>query len=97
MANPLADALNALQTIPNAINTAQGTVQKVDRRVDQAVDIAETYASVSLFISALAAFSAFGIFIIHARNTGCGSGMFSNKPRTEIKSNPAKRRKKRRK
>lgn len=97
MANILADALNSLQLIPNTLNTAQGTMNKIDSKVDQVVDLAETYAAASLFISALAAFSAFGILIVNARNTGCGGGVFSKQPRTELKSNPAKRRKKRRK
>lgn len=90
MSNLIQDIFNSLNTVPNAINTATGTVQKIDQRVDDVVEAAEVYAGASLLISAIAAFSALGLLILQARNSS-GGGVFSRTPRTEVRSNPRKR------
>lgn len=95
MANLIQQIVGSLETIPNAINTATGTVAKVDRRVDDVIEAAETYAAASLFLTAIASFSALGLMIIQARQTNCGAGIFTRQPRTEVKMNPRKRKKRR--
>lgn len=92
MAN-VADSLSSLTALPSAINalvsSAGSAKGDLDQKLERAENAAVTYAGAILFLQGVAALSAFGMFMIAAKNYQHGKrpGVAT------IESNPRKKRK----
>jgi hypothetical protein len=90
---------SALDTIASLAGRATGAGQQlsqlaqsapqIQQQVGEAVDVAETWAIASIVLQAVAAFSAFGMLMLHQK-------MYNKKYHSGTSSNPRKRRRKRR-